>query len=120
MKDFSQFSDADLNKMDKHVLITIIRALQGQLDTISSQLNCLTEQIAIMNQRSFGRKTEKLSDMGQFHQMSIFEVLNEPEVLNDDPDEPEVTEIIVSAHSRKKKSIREENLAGLPARIFDA
>ena len=119
MKDFSQFSDADLNKMDKHVLITIIRSLQGQLDTISSQLNFLTEQIAIMNQRSFGRKTEKLSDMGQFHQMSIFEVLNEPEVLNDDPDEPEITEIIVSAHSRKKKSKREDNLEGLPARIFE-
>ena len=119
MKDFSQFSDADLNKMDKHVLITIIRALQGQLDTISSQLNFLTEQIAIMNQRSFGRKTEKLSDMGQFHQMSIFEVLNEPEVLNNDPDEPEITEIIVSAHSRKKKSKREDNLEGLPARIFE-
>ena len=51
--------------------------------------------------------------------MTIFEVLNEPEVLSDGSPEPEVTEITVSSHSRKKKSKREDNLEGLPARIFE-
>lgn len=44
---------------------------------------------------------------------------NEPEVLSDDSKEPEITEIIISFHVRQKKSTREDNLEGLPARIFN-
>lgn len=58
MTDFSKLSKEELNKMDKNVLITIIGVLQAQLNAISSQLDFLTEQIALMNQRSFERKTE--------------------------------------------------------------
>lgn len=116
MTDFTQLSKDELNKMDKHVLITIIGSLQGQLNAISSQLNFLTEQIALMNQRSFGRKTEQLNEM---QQMNLFEIFNEPESLSDDSMEPEITEIIVSSHTRKKKSTREDNLEGLPARIIN-
>ena len=58
MTDFSRLSKEELNKLDKNVLITIIGSLQAQLNAISSQLDFLTEQIALMNQRSFGRKTE--------------------------------------------------------------
>lgn len=58
MTDFSKLSKEELNKMDKNVLITIIGSLQTQLNAISSQLDFLTEQIALMNQRSFERKTE--------------------------------------------------------------
>jgi transposase len=116
MKDFTQLSPEELNQMDKHVLITIIGSLQAQLNAISSQLNFLTEQIALMNQRSFGRKTEQLDQM---HQLNLFEVFNEPEVFCDNSKEPEITEITVSSYSRKKKTTREQNLEGLPARIFD-
>lgn len=55
--------EEQLNQMAKHVLITIIKGLPLQLNSISSQLKFLTEQIALMNQRSFGRKTEKLDQM---------------------------------------------------------
>ena len=116
MTDFSKLSKEELNKMDKNVLITIIGSLQTQLNAISSQLDFLTEQIALMNQRSFGRKTEQLDEM---HQMTLFEVFNEPEVLSDDSKEPEISEIIIPSHTRKKKTTREENLEGLPARIFN-
>lgn len=102
--------------MDKHVLITIIKGLQLQLNSISSQLEFLTEQIALMNQRSFGHKTEKLDQM---HQMSLFEVFNEPEFFSDDSEEPEVSEIIVPSHTRKTKTLREENLKGLPVRVYE-
>ena len=70
MTDFSKLSKEELNKMDKNVLITIIGVLQTQLNAISSQLDFLTEQIALMNQRSFGRKTEQLDEM---HQMTLFD-----------------------------------------------
>lgn len=116
MTDFANLTEKQLNRMDKHVLITIIKGLQFQLNTISSQLDFLTEQIALMNQRSFGRKTEQLDQM---HQMSIFEIFNEPEVFSDDSGEPEVSEIVVASHTRKPKTTREENLAGLPIRVFE-
>ena len=116
MTDFASLTEEQLNQMDKHVLITIIKGLQLQLNSINSQLEFLTEQIALMNQRSFGRKTEKLDQM---HQMSLFEVLNEPEFFSDDSEEPEVSEIIVSSHTRKPKTLREENLKGLPVRVYE-
>ena len=116
MTDFTKLTPEELDKMDKHVLITIIGSLQGQLNAISSQLNFLTEQIAIMNQRSFGRKTEQAN---QLHQYTLFEVFNEPELLCDDSKEPEVTEVIISGYTRKKKTTREDNLKGLPARVFE-
>lgn len=117
--DFSQLTPEQLNGMDKRALIGIITSLQGQLATISTQLNFLTEQIALMNQRSFGRKTEKLDQMDDIHQMSLFDVFNEPEVFQDNSEEPEISEITVSSHTRKKKTKREDSLEGLPARIFE-
>ena len=116
MKDFSQLSVDELNNLGKNVLVTIIVSQQRQLSAISSQLDFLTEQIALMNQRSFGRKTEKQSE---FEQLNLFETFNEPEALSDGSPEPEITEVIISTHTRKKKSKREDNLEGLPARIFN-
>lgn len=116
MTDFASLTEEQLGQMDKHVLITIIKGLQLQLNTISSQLEFLTEQIALMNQRSFGRKTEKADQM---HQLSLFEVFNEPEFFSDDSEDPEVAEIIVSSHTRKPKTLREENFKGLPVRVYE-
>ncbi|MCD7819639.1 MAG: IS66 family transposase [Lachnospiraceae bacterium] len=117
MKDFSQLSVEELNRMDKQVLVTIIVSLQKQLNAISSQLGFLSSQIALMNQRSFGRKTEKLDQIAG--QMDFFEVFNEPEFLSDTSSEPEVSEVTISGYTRKKKTSREQNLEGLPARIFE-
>lgn len=114
MKDFSKLTTEELNKMEKHVLITIIVSLQQRLNAISTQLDFLTEQIALMNQRTFGRKTEQIEG-----QMVLPGCFNEPEALSDGSAEPEITEVIVSTYTRKKKSTREEKLEGLPARIFD-
>ena len=69
MTDFSSLTDEQLNRMDKHGLITIIKGLQLQLNTITSQLDFLTEQIALMNQRSFGRKTEQADQMHSSHSL---------------------------------------------------
>ena len=70
----SQLSESQLNKLDKDALIIIISSLQSQLKSVQSQLDSantmladnnrqielLTEQIRIMNQRHFGRKSESL------------------------------------------------------------
>ena len=119
MKDFTQLTPEELNKLDKNVLITIIRSLQLQLNTISSQLSFLTDQIALMNQRSFGRKTERADQLGLDGQMTIYDYFNEPEAMSDQSKEPEITEVVVSSHTRKKKTKREDKLEGLPARIYN-
>ncbi len=122
MSDFSKLTPEQLEKMDKQMLIMVIGALQAQLNTISSQLNFLSEQIAIMNQRTFGRKTEKNSQVPNqlsFDDYYDQEVFNEPEVFSDASKEPEITEVIISGYTRKKKTSREADLEGLPACIIN-
>ena len=117
MKNFADFTPDELKKLNKSSLIMIIGSLQEQLNTISRQLNVLTEQIALMNQRAFGRKPEQADQIP--HQMSFAEVLGEPSVVSRSSDEPEITEVAVSSYTRKEKTRREEKLEGLPARIID-
>lgn len=67
-----RLSDEQLNNLNKEALIIITASLQDQIESIQSQLDSanamladnnrqielLTEQIRIMNQRQFGRKSE--------------------------------------------------------------
>ena len=128
-----RLSDEQLNNLNKEALIIIVSSLQSQLDAVQSQLDSanamlsdnnrqielLTEQIRIMNQRQFGKKSESsLNDLEG--QLSLFESFNEAEVLKDDSPEPEITEVIISSYKRSKaKGKREQDLDGLPARIID-
>ena len=126
-------SDAQLNALNKNALVLIASSLQGQLNTLQTQLDnanaqieennkqiqILIEQIRIMNQRKFGRSSEKASDECD-GQLSLFDVFNEAEALKDpDLPEPTIKEITVSSHTRKKTlGKREEDLSELPARII--
>lgn len=127
-------SEEQLNNLNKEALIIIVASLQDQLSLMQSQLDTanaqladtnrqielLTEQIRIMNQRQFGRKSESnLSEMDG--QLTIFDSFNEAEVLlNTDTREPEIEEVTISSYRRSKsKGKREEDLNGLPARIFE-
>ena len=95
-----EYTTEELNKMSQPMLVNLVELHQNQLKTISAQLSYLTEQIALMNQRAFGRKIETSETLE--NQLTIFEVFNEPELLCDDSKEPEITEITVSTHTRKK------------------
>lgn len=118
--DFTTLTPEQLDKMDKRALIAIITSLQGQLNSISGQLNFLTEQIALMNQRSFGRKTEKSDQLPNQLSLSDYDdCFNEPEILADDSPEPEIKEVIISGYTRKSKTKRETKLEGLPARVYE-
>ena len=128
-------SEEQLNNLDKEALVILFSSLQDQLvyvqkqlDTANERLNdnnkqieLLTEQIRILNQRHFGRKSESAltSDEGQ---MTIFDFFNEAEYLvKQDLKEPELTEVVVSSYRRsnKTKGKREADLEGLPARVID-
>ena len=111
-----QLSDEQLNNLGKEALIVIVSSLQDQLLALQSQLDhanaqlsdnnrqieLLTEQIRIMNQRFFGRKSEaSVSEVDG--QISLFDSFNEVEYLNQNSSkEPEITEVIIPSYHRKK------------------
>ena len=129
-----QLSDEQLNNLGKEALIVIVSSLQDQLLALQSQLDhanaqlsdnnrqieLLTEQIRIMNQRFFGRKSEaSVSEVNG--QISLFDSFNEVEYLNQNSSkEPEITEVIIPSYHRKKSvGKRDADLSGLPARIIE-
>ena len=126
-----RLSDDQLQNLNKEALIIIVSSLQDQVDTIQSQLESantmladnnrqielLTEQIRIMNQRQFGRKSE--SALNEYDgQLTLFDFFNDAEFLSDPKiPEPEITEVIISSYKRSKpKGKRDTDLDGLPAR----
>ena len=126
-------SDSQLNSLNKDALVFLVSSLQDQLSLVQNQLDnanaqlsdnnrqieLLTEQIRIMNQRQFGRKSEKVSDQCE-GQMSVFDYFNAAEFLYAPIlPEPEITEVIVPSYRRSKTTgKRESDLEGLPARII--
>ena len=83
----ARLSDEQLNSLDKNALIIIVGSLQDQLESIQSrldsantmisdnnrQIEMLTEQIRIMNQHRFGRKSE--SDLNEMDgQLTLFDI----------------------------------------------
>ena len=125
-------SEEQLNNLNKEALVIIAASLQDQMQSLHAQLDkanaqladtnrqieLLTEQIRIMNQRQFGRHSESGLMEGQ---LTLFDSFNEAEATADAqvPD-PDITEVVISSYRRKKATgKREEDLEGLPARVFD-
>lgn len=123
-----QLSDEQLHNLGKEALIVIVSSLQDQLLALQSQLDhanaqlsdnnwqieLLTEQIRIINQRFFGRKSEtSVSEIDG--QLSLFDSFNEVEYLKQDSSkEPEITEVIIPSYHRKKSvGKRDADLSGL-------
>mgnify|MGYP001401487872 CR=1 FL=1 len=124
-----QLSDEQLNNLGKKALVVIVSSLEDQLLALQSQLDhanaqlsdnnrqieLLTEQIRIMNQRFFGRKSESsVSEVDG--QLSLFDSFNEAEYLKQDS----LKEVVIPSYHRKKTvGKRESNLSGLPVRIIE-
>lgn len=111
-----QLSSSELNSMTKEEMAAMILQMQRlnalmqqtQLQ-LQQQVHTLTEKIALMNARHFGRSTEKLETLPG--QMNIF---NEAEVAAAEAiAEPAIEQVVI----RKKKQKDKENLSRLPKRI---
>lgn len=128
-----QLSEEQLNNLNKEALVIIVSSLQDQLASMQSQLDSanaqladtnrqleiFAEQLRLMNQRQFGKRSESASEIDV--QLSMFDSFNEVEATMDSSaPEPEITEVIISSYKRsKRKSKREADLDGLTARVFD-
>ena len=123
-------SEEQIKSLNKESMAMIIKTLQGQimlLDTTNkklsaqleaanettqkllTQVEALTAQIRLSNQRHFGKSSEKAATIDG--QISIFyyysDLFNEAKVLKDDSKEPDIDEITIS-YKRKKNLINEK------------
>lgn len=72
----------ELNQIPQEVLVTMYLELAGKIDSLSQQIDKLSEQNALLLQRAFGRKTEKTSVISGQLMLSMEGelILNEAEV----------------------------------------
>ena len=56
----TRLSEEQLNNLSKEELVAQAMELQDQYINLSQRVDYLTEQVMLMNQRQFGRKTEKI------------------------------------------------------------
>ena len=110
-----RYTEEKLNTFSKETLIQLFLAQQEQLSEIDKKLQLVLEQLAVMNQNRYGRKTEQ---MPVPQQMAFADVNGELVMFNEaealaylDKNEEETDS---KKHPVKKKGKREAELSGLP------
>ncbi|MFR0988685.1 MAG: IS66 family transposase [Anaerobutyricum hallii] len=110
-----KYTEEKLNTFSKVTLIQLFLTQQEQLSEIDGKLQLVLEQLALMNQNRFGRKTEQMPVPEQLAFTDVdgeLVLFNEAEVLAAlDEREKETT---VKKRPVKKKGKREEDLSGIP------
>lgn len=110
-----------LNNLDKDMLITMLLGMQEQLAQQTAAIEKLTEQIAIMNTRAYGKRSEKNNiDSNQLNFLNV--IFNEAEHLTDGQTtmEPGIDTVIVPEHRRRKrKGKQEEDLMNFDSKVIE-
>ena len=75
-----KYTEEQLNKLDKELLIQLFLGLQDQMEELTKQTQALNdkmqlmmEQIVLSNKSRFGRSSEKMADPGQIRFMEVDE-----------------------------------------------
>ena len=111
-----------LNSLSKDELVSMMMSMQDRVESLSSRLDYLTEQIAISNNRQFGRRTEKLDQIigqGAFDAAGNL-YFNEAEALNDartGDTEPTIAEVVRSRTPRPRGK-KEADLKDIPVVVL--
>ncbi len=77
-------SEKELDRMPKEALVAMIMGLQSTVSELNRTVQILSEQVRVMTQRNYGRKTEQVSAL----QMELELAFNDVE-FTADPGEPE-------------------------------
>ena len=123
------YTEEQLNSVDKSFLIQLLLQQQEQLNALTKELHTsnekmqlLMEQVILGKQNRFGRSSEKMEDTSQicFREVDgtiIF--FNEAEAVCDlNAAEPDALEL-KSPKQPKRKGKKEADLSGLPVRRID-
>ena len=124
-----KYTEEQLNKLDKELLVQLFLGLQDQMEGLTRQTQALNdkmqlmmEQLVLSKKSRFGRSSEKMAGPGQIRFMEVdgeIVFFNEAEAVCDlDVPEPDSLE---PQQPKKKKQAgkRETDLAGLPVRRID-
>jgi len=114
----TKFTEEQLNKFDKETLISLFLSQQEQLASIDQKLQLLLEQVAVLNQKRFGRSSEKLEVEHQITFAELdkeFAFFNEAEAVAALDEEEEVS----TSKQKKQKGKREADLKYLPTVIIE-
>lgn len=120
-----KYTAEELNTLSKDEIIGLMLDTQSQLSALDSKYSALSEQVSLLMQQKFGRKSEKdlVEDDGQ---ITLACILNEAEALLDScfiVPEPSAEEVVpdIPVKSRKPKRIgkRAEDLKDLSAEDHD-
>ena len=113
-----KYTEQELNDCSKEILVTLFLHFQDQmydqLESLNSKLDRMAEQMAVLQNKQYGRKSEKLDVIDG--QLSF--VFNESEALVEnvfvvEPAQEDVLETF-TIKRKKKKGKREEDLSNLP------
>lgn len=109
----ARYTEEELNKCSKKMLITLFLSMQDQLDALNKNMELLIEQVAMANQKRFGRSSEQISG-----QLTLDDYFNEAEAITENKYilEPEFEDVVVKR--RKTKGKREEDLKGIDTEII--
>ena len=102
-------TEAELKKIPKDALVVMYLSLAEQMEQLQVKIDALQENMNVLIQQRYGRKTEQSSQItGQLAINSlgeIVEILNEAEQLTEDglPEEPSADKVIKANNKRKGK-----------------
>lgn len=123
-----KYTEDQLNKMDKKLLIELFLGLQDQMEDLTKETHALNEKMQLMmeqlvlgKQQRFGRSTERMEDTEQICFMEIdgkIVFFNEAEAVSD-PEIEEPEELELQKISRRKKGKKDQDLSGIPVRRID-
>lgn len=121
-----KYTEEQLNKLDKELLVQLFLGLQDQMEGLTRQTQALNdkmqlmmEQLVLSKKSRFGRSSEKMAGPGQIRFMEVdgeIVFFNEAEAVCDlDAPEPDSLEL-QQPKKKKQAGKREADLAGLPVR----
>ena len=124
-----KYTEEQLNKLDKELLIQLFLGLQDQMEeltkqtqTLNDKMQLMMEQIVLSNKSRFGRSSEKMTDSGQIRFMEVdgkIVFFNEAEAVCD-LTAPEPDELEIRASKKKKQTGKKnEDLSGIPVQRID-
>ena len=124
-----KYTEEQLNKLDKELLIQLFLGLQDQMEeltkqtqTLNDKMQLIMEQIVLSNKSRFGRSSEKMTDPGQIRFMEVdgkIVFFNEAEAVCD-LTAPEPDDLEIRASKKKKQTGKKnEDLSGIPVQRID-
>ena len=124
-----KYTEEQLNKLDKELLIQLFLGLQDQMEeltkqtqTLNDKMQLMMEQIVLSNKSRFGRSSEKMTDPGQIRFMEVdgkIVFFNEAEAVCD-LTAPEPDDLEIRASKKKKQTGKKnEDLSGIPVQRID-